>query len=891
MEIPMRKTYTEQEAMDASIEYFSGDEMAAGVWLKKYALRDKNGNIYEKTPEQMHRRIASELARVDSLYKNPKDEEFYYDLLKNFKYVVPQGSPMFGIGNTYQTVSLSNCIVVDNPKGSRDSYGAILKTDQELAQLMKRRAGVGASLDGIRPKDSIVQNSAMTSTGVVPFMERYSNTTREVAQQNRRGALMLAITINHPDSEDFIDAKMVNGKVTGANISVKITDSFMRVVDGTTAAMVDRFNELSNKGDEITEAEKKELDSLDQKIGYTQSFTYSDGSVMKKRVVAKTIWDKIIFNAWKSAEPGVLFFDKILSESPADCYADLGFETVGTNPCGEIPLPDGDSCRLSLLNLYSYVNNPFTPYAKFDYDLFKTHAKHITRIMDNIVDLEIEKIEAIIHKIKTDPEDIIIKRAELDVWERILKRCVDGRRTGIGVTAEGDMLAALGYRYGTPEATDLLENIHMNYAGAVIDASIDLASERGAFPIWDINRETENPFLNRVYDSFPELREKVKIHGRRNIANLTIAPAGSVSILTQTTSGIEPVFSVSYTRRRKINPQEKNTRVDFVDEVGDSWTEYNVFHHKFNDWFYINRKQLEPDIDLDNFDDAKEYLNHLSQEKVDDLIKMSPYYKAMANDVDWVEKVKMQGSIQKWIDHSISVTVNLPQDVDTDLVNQVYMTGWKSGCKGMTIYRDGSRSGVLITKDDKKKEQIKEMFRDNHAPKRNKRLDCDVIDFMNKGEKWICFVGLLEDRPYEIFTGPKESFPNIPGNVNRGIIERRKDTSGSRYIFMYPDKNGNLVESGDLKLSVDTMFADISKIVSAILRHAMPLEYVVDLLNNLKLDGDLITTWKSGVTRIIKRYVKNGQKGKGKCEDCGSNELAYQDGCMVCMSCGSTKCS
>lgn len=1313
------KIYTEDEALQASIEYFNGDEMAAGVWLKKYALRDRDGKLYEKTPDMMHRRIAKELARIDKKYPNPQSEEHYFELLKDFKYVVPQGSPMAGIGNEHQTVSLSNCFVVNNEDGDGDSYGSILKIDQELVQVMKRRGGCieenslvyiqgkglvpikdvnigdfvlsfndkthkdefklitdkfladvktdeqvkitysdgsvlrtsskhpvttltedgvvyksindglsindvgfnitnnidsdiydydnnlsdigwligfhmgdgtldiskdgtyrtrvngdeeetikkyskiwnylsgsncgyriskrkdyksnvweysqcsnstegvvnkyfdgyvgsktyngrvpsfisdnnlwipyiaglidsdghvkrdgkieismcmkpmldlvvsvlasngisytysekkpskinesmiyklsfgrktdddfikgilkhiihvkkkdiisnnsflkkyhsrkiilpdnefeminesynniniknnstsaimklvrktkniglagmyellktgvvdedyynnyksrvyiksieyektdglvywdinvndnhnyyagtvglvnihncGTDLSQIRPNESIVNNSAMTSTGVGAFMERYSNTTREVAQAGRRGALMLSINISHPDAEDFVDIKMEAGKVTGANISVKITDDFMEVVKRTTKEDVERYDKF-HETEDWSKDEMYELDLLKKKILYTQTFEYSDGSVMKKQIIAKKLWDKIIFNAWKSAEPGVLFWDKIIRESPADCYKSLGFETVSTNPCGEIPLADGGSCRLTLLNLYSYVDNPFTPQAKFNFDLFKKHTHQITRVMDNIVDMELEKIDSIIAKVKSDPESDLIKQPELNLWNRIKDKGVRGRRTGIGVTAEGDMLASLGYIYGTPEATKFSEKVHSIYATEVLRESTNLSKERGSFPIWDWEMEKNNPYLNRIYENNHDVKDLVKKYGRRNIANMTIAPAGSVSILTQTTSGIEPAFLVNYTRRRKINPQEKGVRVDFVDEVGDSWTEYNVFHHKFIDWFSVNQLELrkrlgEEQVEIYPMSWCKDFLENLDKESTQKLIEWSPYYKAMANDVDWVEKVRMQGAVQKWIDHSISVTVNLPEHVDTDLVNDVYITAWESGCKGCTIYRDGSRSGVLITKEEKKEEKIKQMFEDSHAPKRPKRLDCDVIHFMNKGEKWICFVGLMEGRPYEIFTGSYDKLSDVPSSVERGIIERRKNNGLSQYMFIYKDKNGDDVECCDLKHTFDEAFADVSKMVSAILRHGMPLEYVVDLLDNLNLDGDLITTWKAGVKRIIKRYVREGSKAKGKCPECNSSNLAYQDSCLTCMDCGNSKC-
>lgn len=1318
--------YNIDDVIEASTQYFNGDKMAAEVWTKKYALKDSFGNIYEKTPDDMHWRIANEIARIDKKYSNSKDSKHYYNLLKDFKYVVPQGSPMAGIGNDFQIVSLSNCFVIGN-KETADSYGAIMKIDEEQVQLMKRRGGCveentlvmikgkgliyikdvevgdlilsfndktkenewkkitdlfisdvkldeqiiikysngtelrtsskhpvttlvdneiiyksyeeglsesdigykpnldnfgdlldfdnslsdiawflgchtgdgslnlnkynkfrfrilgdnfeiiekyknvcnlltesecnvnkvdrleyntdvweytqssnkskdvvykyfdclygnktynggvyeyiinnnlwlpyiaglidadghirengnveltlcmkntiekisnilsmygieyhvtlknpkksthniayrlkitkspsnikffeemykyivhpvkkkrildiiennkyhsrkyfvtdfefeniinnynkynnkndnlisiiryfkkdkkiglgglveflnhgilsestfdeitsrlsiidisydnneplvyydinvednhnyfagnfglvnihncGHDLSHIRPKGSHVKNSALTSTGVVPFMERYSNSTREVAQDGRRGALMLSINISHPDAEDFIDAKMNAGKVTGANISVKISDKFMKVVDRTTPEDLKRYDELKKiesklKDDEVFE-ELQEFSELTKRIFYKQKFTFNDGTTTEQFIVAKKLWDKIIHNAWKSAEPGIMFWDQMQRESIGQCYEKFGFGNVSTNPCGELLLPPYDSCRLLVLNLYSYVKNPFSKDAEFDYELFKEHSHEAIRMMDNIVDLELEKIDSIIEKIKTDPESDEIKRTELTLWKKIRRMCNDGRRTGVGITAEGDMIAAMGYRYGTAEATKFAEKVHQIYAVEVLRGSVDLAQQRGSFPLWDWDLEKDNPYLNRLFKIAPEIKEKMLRVGRRNIALMTIAPTGSVSVCTQTTSGIEPAFMVFYTRRRKINPQEKDVTVDFVDEVGDSWTEYNVFHHKFIDWFFYNQRTLRSEIentelfDIENkwtYDECKSYLETLDSDIVLKLVEKSPYYKAMANDVDWVEKVRMQGAIQKYIDHSISVTVNLPNDVDEDLVNDVYLTGWKSGCKGITIYRDGSRSGVLITKEEKTKKNVKKLFEENHAPKRPKRLSADVIHFMNKGEKWIAFVGLLQEKPYEIFTGPLDGF-DITTTIEKGRIEKTKSNNVSKYEFQY-FKDDEWVPVGDLKKKFDERFDDISKMTSAILRHGMPLEYVIELLGNLTLDGDLITTWKSGVKRVLKRYLKDGKQGKGQCPECGSENLKYQDGCLTCLECGHAAC-
>jgi ribonucleoside-diphosphate reductase alpha chain len=843
-------TYTREQAVAASVKYFNGDTLAADVWVNKYALKDSDGNIYELTPDDMHVRIAKEIYRAESKYANPMSYELILSLIKDFKYIIPQGSPMSGIGNNFQTVSLSNCFVIGET-GPSDSYGAIMKLDQEQVQLMKRRGGVGQTLEAIRPKGSKVNNSALTSTGVVPFMERYSNSTREVAQDGRRGALMLSMSIKHPDSEAFIDAKLDGTKVTGANVSIKAHDDFMRAVIG------------------------------DGK--YTQQWPVdaTDPSVTKE-VDAHRIWNKIVANNWKSAEPGVLFWDQIIRESLPDRYADLGYKTVSTNPCGEIPLCPDDSCRLLAVNLLSYVENPFTPQAKFNFELFKEHAKYALRMMDNIVDLEVEKINGILAKLKKDPEAQTTKRVEIELWTRIQKKCKEGRRTGVGITAEGDMLAALGLTYGTPKATDFAEDVHKIYAIEVFRSSNTLAKERGAFKIWDPTREQDHPFLNRIKDADPELYADLMKYGRRNIALLTIAPTGTVSLMAQTSSGIEPAFMVAYRRRKKVNPNDVDSNAVFVDDVGDHWEEYNVFHHAFKTWIEVaGYKFLKGD-------DQTTPLEELSDETVAMLVTKSPYHKGMANDVDWVEKVRMQGRIQKWVDHSISVTVNLPEDVNEELVNKVYITAWEEGCKGCTIYRDGSRSGVLISKDEKEKEQA---FAESHAPKRPKSLDTSVLMFMNKGEKWIGFIGELDGKPYEIFTGAHENFP-IPSYVESGNIVRGKGEDGlSNYDFVYSDKLGNDVKIPSLNHAFDDQYYDLAKTFSAILRHGMPLPYVIDLIDGLNLDGDLITTWKSGVKRMLKKYIKDGTVQSGKtCNECGSESLEYKEGCLTCMSCGNSKC-
>lgn len=844
-----RKTYTREEATASSLVYFKGDELAATVWVNKYALKDSDGNIYELNPTMMHNRIASEIARIEAKYKNPLTEDYIFSLIDNFKFIIPQGSPMSGIGNDFQTVSLSNCFVIGT-NGASDSYGSIMKIDQEQVQLMKRRGGVGHDLSAIRPAGTAVNNSALTSTGIVPFMERYSNSTREVAQDGRRGALMLSCSVRHPEAEAFIDAKIDSTKVTGANISVKIHDDFMEAVKGNTSY-----------------TQQYPIDSTDPK------FT--------KQIEAKPLWDKLIHNAWKSAEPGILYWDQIIRESFADRYDDLGYKTVSTNPCGEIPLCPDDSCRLLAINLYSYVKNPFTPEAEFDFPLFKEHAQVALRMMDDIIDLEIEKINRILDKIKNDPEADDIKRAEFELWTRIQQKCSEGRRTGVGITAEGDMLAALGLRYGTPEATEFAVNIARTYALEVFRSSNTLAKERGSFKIWDAKREEGHPFLERIKEFDPALYADLMKYGRRNIALLTIAPTGTVSLMTQTTSGIEPAFMVSYKRRKKINPNDKDSKSDFVDQVGDHWEEYFVFHHGFKTWIEVKGHEYLSEAD------KLLSIEKLSDATINMLIEKSPYYKAMANDVDWVEKVRMQGKIQQWVDHSISVTVNLPEHVTEELVNNVYVTAWEEGCKGCTIYRDGSRSGVLISKEDKQKE---ELFKDSHAPKRPDELECSLTTFMNKGERWIGLIGLLDGKPYEIFTGKHENFP-VPTYVETAKIVRRKTDGASNYDVVYLDKLGSEIRIPNLNHAFDKEFYDMAKTFSAILRHGMPLPYVIQLIDGLNLDGDIITTWKAGVKRMLKKFIKEGTSVSGKkCKDCGSESLEYTEGCLSCKNCGSSKC-
>jgi ribonucleoside-diphosphate reductase alpha chain len=832
------KVYSHDEAVEASISYFKGDELAARVWANKYALKDSFGNLFEKTPDDMHRRLAREIHRIELNYPNPLPEELIYNVLKDFRYIVPQGGPMTGIGNEYQIASLSNCFVIGND-GSSDSYGGIMKIDQEQVQLMKRRGGVGHDLSHIRPKGTPVLNSALTSTGVVPFMERYSNSTREVAQDGRRGALMLSISIKHPDSGKFIDAKMESGKVTGANVSVKLTDDFMRAVES--------------------------------KALFRQQYPInSDSPKFEKDIDAVHLWNKVIHNAWKSAEPGVLFWDTIIRESVPDCYADLGYATVSTNPCGEIPLCPYDSCRLLAINLYSYVNNPFTKDAEFDFELYKEHIGLAQRIMDDIIDLELEKIDAILDKIDADPENEELKLVERNLWKNIRKKSAEGRRTGIGITAEGDMLAGLGLRYGSDKATNFSVEVHRTLALEAYKSSTYLAKERGAFAIYSAEREKNNPFIMRLKDEDPVMYNNMVKFGRRNIALLTIAPTGTTSLMTQTTSGIEPVFATYYKRRRKVNPNDKNVMVTFRDEVGDSWEEFNVFHHKFVDWLRLNNYDPE---EVKRMDDAE----------IKAIVAKSPYYKATANDVDWIAKVKMQGAIQKWVDHSISVTINLPSEAKEELVSELYLTAWKSGCKGATVYRDGSRSGVLLSgKTDIHQER----------PKRPKVLECDVIRFNINEDKWIAFVGLKGGRPYEIFTGmaDEEIFP-IPRSIVKGrIIKIKDEDSKTRYDFQYTDKYGYKKTMGGLSHMFEPEFWNYAKLISGVLRHGMPIQDVVNLIQSLRLDSESINNWKSGVERALKRYIPDGTKAKGKCGECGSDNLVYQEGCLICKDCGSSKC-
>lgn len=851
----MENTYTYDEAFKASLEYFGGDELAARVWVNKYAMKDSFGHIFECSPRDMHHRIAAEIARIEKKYNNPVSEEEVFALLDHFRYLVPAGSPMTGIGNHHQIASLSNCFVI-GIDGNADSYGAIMKLDEEQVQLMKRRGGVGHDLSGIRPKGSPVKNSALTSTGIVPFMERYSNSTREVAQDGRRGALMLSIAIRHPEAEAFIDAKMTEGKITGANVSVKVDDEFMRCA---------------------TEGRP-----------YHQQFPISSNSpLVEKDIDATALWHKIVHNAWKSAEPGVLFWDTILRESIPDCYADLGFRTVSTNPCGEIPLCPYDSCRLLAINLYSYVDNPFTPQATFNFELFKKHVAIAQRFMDDIIDLEQEKIDAILNKVANDPQSDEVKFTERHLWEKIKHKTAQGRRTGVGITAEGDMLAALGLRYGTEEATEMAVKVQQTLALSAYASSVNMAKERGAFPVYDAKREENNPFVLRIKEHDAALYDDMVKYGRRNIACLTIAPTGTTSLMTQTTSGIEPVFMPVYKRRRKVNPNDTNVHVDFVDETGDSFEEYIVYHPKFITW-----------MKAQGLDTEKRY----TQEEIDELVARSPYYKATANDVDWLMKVRMQGAIQKWVDHSISVTVNLPNSVDEELVNRLYVEAWKSGCKGCTIYRDGSRAGVLVStqKTDKKKKKQDEdlLTKGMKLPEVTERrpdvLECDVVRFQNNKEKWVAFVGLLDGHPYEIFTGLQDDEEGIvlPKTVTKGRIIKTVLPDGTkRYDFQFQNKRGYKMTVEGLSEKFNKEYWNYAKLISGVLRYRMPIENVIKLVNSLQLESENINTWKVGVSRALKKYVIDGTEAKGqKCPNCGHETLVYQEGCLICKHCGASRC-
>jgi len=841
------RPYTREEVFKESLKYFRGDELAANVWINKYALKDSQNHIFERSPDDMHRRLAREIARIEANYAHPYTEEEIYEILKGFKHIVPQGGPMTGIGNRYQVASLSNCFVIGHGSNS-DSYGGIMKIDEEQVQLMKRRGGVGHDLSHIRPGGSPVMNSALTSTGVVPFMKRYSNSTREVAQDGRRGALMLSISIKHPDAEYFIDAKLDGQQVTGANVSVRVDDEFMKAaIEGKP---------------------------------YMQQFpVHAKTPKVSKHINAQKLWKKIVHNAWKSAEPGILFWDTIIRESIPDRYADLGFQTISTNPCGEIPLCPYDSCRLLAINLYGYVDQPFTKEASFNWEKFKKHAQMAQRIMDDIIDLEVEKIDMILKKMESDPEPMELKANEISLWEKIKEKCIQGRRTGVGITAEGDMIAAMGLHYGSEKAINFSVEVHKTLAIEAYRSSVQLAKERGAFPIYDSEREKNNPFINRIKEADPKLYADMELYGRRNIALLTIAPTGTTSLMTQTTSGIEPAFMLTYKRRRKVNPNDKNAKIDFVDDMKDSWEEFIVLHHKFVTWLEVN-----------GYDPAE--VKKLPQAERNKIIEKSPYYKACANDVDWIAKVNMQGAIQKWVDHSISVTVNVPKNTSEKLIGEIYARGWESGCKGITVYRDGCRSGVLLSADDESKDEREKQLVEHNAPKRPKKLEAEILRFMNNDEKWIAFVGCLKGHPYEIFTGKAEDSFSIPDYVKKGWIVKSKNEEGkAQYGFCYIDKMGYQVSIGGLSRSFNEEYWNYAKLISGVLRHGMPIHYVVDLIGHLNLNDSSLNNWKAGVARALKKFIPNGVEAVGKtCPQCNTNSLVYQEGCLTCKNCGHSKC-
>ena len=839
------KEVTYNDAVARSKEYFGGDELAATVWVSKYALKDSFGHIYESSPEDMHHRIAAEIERIEKNYPNPLSRDEIFALLDHFRYVIPQGGPMTGIGNNLQIASLSNCFVIGHKKPA-DSYGGIIRMDEEQVQIMKRRGGVGHDLSHLRPTGSPVLNSALTSTGIVPFMERYSNSTREVAQDGRRGALMLTISIKHPDAERFIDAKVDTSKVTGANVSVKIDDEFMRAA-------------IAGKP-------------------YHQQFPIdAEKPMYEQDIDARALWKKIIHNAWKSAEPGVLFWDTILRESIPDCYADEGFNTVSTNPCGEIPLCPYDSCRLLALNLYSYVDKPFTAEASFDFSKFRDHVGKAMRMMDDIIDLELEKVEQIIAKIDADPEEADIRYVESNLWKKVREMALKGRRTGLGITAEGDMIAALGMRYGSDKAVAFAVEVHKTLALAAYGASVEMAEERGAFPLYDAARELDNPMIARIREADPALYERMVKSGRRNIAMLTIAPTGTTSLMSQTTSGIEPVFRPVYKRRRKINPSDHNVKVAFVDDTGERFEEFYVFHHNFVEWARVNGHDTST-------------LATISDAELEKLVAASPYHKATANDIDWVAKVKMQGAIQKWVDHSISVTVNLPNEVSEELVADVYRTAWECGCKGVTVYRDGCRDGVLLEKNSKSRKKCEE--HPGEVQKRPKSIPADIVRFKNGTEDWIAFVGLQGGRPYEVFTGKiEEDAMFIPPKIKKGFIIKVREADGTkRYDFQYTDRYGYTNTIGGISRLFNEEFWNYAKLISGVLRHGMPIEKTVSLIESLHLDSESINTWKTGVCRALKQYIVDGTKSKGKCPSCGQENMAYQNGCLTCMSCGYSKC-
>ena len=819
---------TYDEVFAESLEYFKGDELAASVFATKYALQDEEGNFLETNPDQMHKRLASEFARVEAKYDNAMSEEEIYSLLKDFKYIVPQGSPMSGIGNKHQIQSLSNCFVVDNPQ---DSYGGILKTDQEQVQIMKRRGGVGFDISTIRPKGLRTSNAAKTTDGIGVFMERFSNSCREVAQGGRRGALMLTISVHHPDIETFINIKRDLSKVTGANISIRLTDEFMQAVE----------NEADYELRFPVEPEEER--------------------VVTQQTSATAIWDQIIESAHGSAEPGLLFWDNVLNYTPAQIYKDQGFHTISTNPCSEITLSAYDSCRLLLLNLTSFVENPFQDNARFDYELFTSHAQKAQRLMDDLIDLEIECVDRIIAKIKKDPESKDAKRVELELWQKIRKAALDGRRTGLGVTGLGDTLAMLNLNYGSPNSIQETEDIYRTLAIAAYKSSCQLAAERGAFPVYNYEQEEGHPFMERLFKAYPQLRHLHREHGRRNIALTTTAPCGSVSTLTQTTSGIEPAFMLKYTRRKKINPNDPDAQVDFVDDLGDKWQEFDVYHHNFKKWM-----------------DATGGVE----------IEDSPYAGSTANEIVWESAVDIQAAAQLWVCHAISKTINLPSDVSVDDVKKVYWRGWKQGLKGVTVYRDGSRSGVLVSDDAAAKKQ--DGFHETPAPKRDETLKCDIHHASIQGEKWTIIVGLMDGKPYEIFGGMANKI-EIPRYYKQGTLTKRpRKTKNSIYDLRFGHEGDEFCIKDVVEVFDNPNYSAFTRTISLALRHGAPVSFMVEQLQKDK-EADMFS-FSRVIARVLKNYIEDGTAASDKvCENCGAEgTLIYQEGCVTCLSCGHGKC-
>ena len=833
------KQYTYDEVFKASLEYFNGDELAAGVFVGKYALKDLEGNYHELTPKDMHNRLAREFARIEQKYPNPMSQDEIYDLFKDFRYVVPQGSPMSGIGNNYQIQSISNCFVIESP---HDSYAGILHADQQQVQIMKRRGGVGFDISKIRPRGLSCENAARTTDGIELFMDRFSNSCREVAQGGRRGALMLSISVHHPQVIDFIKIKRDLTRVTGANISVRVTDKFMEAVQS---------------GDQ-----------------YLQQWPVdSDNPEIKNYVDAREIWDALIEGAHASAEPGVLFWDTAKKMTPADVYEDEGFGSTSTNPCGEIILSPGDSCRLMLVNLTSFVSNPWGKGAEFNWGKYAATVRKAQRLMDDMIDLEIEHIDKILTKIDKDPEPDHVKKIEKELWEFIKAQAIRGRRTGLGITGLGDAIAMLDQTYGSEESIKTVEEMYKWLALNSYDESITLAKERGAFPICDVKREQGHPFLERIISELlPERIDDYHTYGRRNIANTTTAPAGSVSCLTQTTSGIEPAFQAMYKRRKKINPNDEGASVDFIDDLGDKWTEYTVYHHGFQQWL---NSIHSPDVQD----------KHTSEE----LVEISPYNNSTANEIDWRSKVQLQAAAQKWVCHAISNTTNLPSDIDVETVKDIYKLGWELGCKGITVYRDGSRSGVLVSADDTDQEDNSITTR--HAPKRPETLECDIHHTTIRGERWIVLVGLLDNKPYEVMGG-RADLVEIPRRYSKGFLTKRSyKTTSNKYDLTFglsEDEKGSIKDVVSVFDNPDN--SGYTRAISTSLRHGVPVQFLVEQMHKDK-ESSMFSFSKS-VARCLKKYIEDGSKASvSVCTNCGSEDtIIYQEGCQTCTACGFGAC-